>query len=78
MGTCNAGWRAKGETVRQGLGSQEEANRFVLARQQQVDGKANLADALTKPLARPVLVKHLIGMGLVPEDGRAASAPRIT
>ena len=44
---------------------------------EKVDGKDNLADALTKILARPLLVKHLVGMNIFPEDGRAASAPKL-
>ena len=43
----------------------------------QVAGSENLADALAKPLLRPLLVKHLTAMGLQPEDGRAASAPQL-
>ena len=42
-----------------------------------VDGTVNMADALTKVLARPLLVKHLIAMNVFPEEGRAASAPKL-
>ena len=44
---------------------------------EKVDGKVNLADALTKVLARPQLVKLLISMNVSPEEGRAASAPKL-
>ena len=44
---------------------------------EKVDGKVNIADALTKVLARPQLVKLLIGMNVFPEEGRAASAPKL-
>ena len=40
-------------------------------------GADNYADAITKNLARPVMVKHLSGMGLFPEEGRAACAPKL-
>ena len=42
-----------------------------------VAGADNLADALTKNLLRPLLVKHLCGMGLYPEEGRAKEAPKL-
>ena len=38
----------------------------------------NLADALTKNLARPLLIKHLGGMNLYPETGRAQTAPKLS
>ena len=44
---------------------------------EKVAGADNPADALTKALARPILVKHLMFMGLHPEEGRAASAPKL-
>ena len=47
-------------------------------RVEKVAGTENPADALTKVLPRPLLVKHLSSMGLSPEDGRAASAPKLT
>ena len=43
-----------------------------------VDGTVSMADAPTKVLTRPMLVKHLIAMNVVPEKkGRAASAPKL-
>ena len=44
---------------------------------QQLAGCDNLADALTNILRRPTLVKHMCGMGLYPEEGRAAAAPKL-
>ena len=43
----------------------------------QIPGCDNLADALTKYLPRPTMVKHLCGMHIVPEDGRAETAPML-
>ena len=45
---------------------------------EKVAGTENPADALTKVLARPLLAKHLAFMGLFPEEGRVASAPKLT
>ena len=44
---------------------------------ERVPGSENIADALTKPLPRPLLVKHLAAMNLVPEISRAESAPKL-
>ncbi len=41
-------------------------------------GTTNPADALTKPLARPLLDSHLLSMHLRRETGRAATAPLAT
>ena len=40
-------------------------------------GADNPADLLTKQMPRDVMRKHMIKIGLVSEDGRAASAPTI-
>ena len=45
---------------------------------QKVAGADNIADALTKPLQRPTLAKHMSSMNLFPEDGRATAAPKLT
>ena len=45
---------------------------------EKVPGSENMADALTKQLARPLLVKHMSAMNLQPEQGRAESAPKLT
>ena len=45
---------------------------------EKVAGTENIADALTKHLARPLLVKHLAAMHIVPELGRADSAPQLS
>ena len=45
---------------------------------QKVAGTENIADALTKMLPRPDLVKHMKGMNLYPEEGRAETAPELT
>ena len=42
-----------------------------------VAGADNPAGALTKALSRPIWVKHLTFIGLHPEEGRAASAPKL-
>ena len=42
-----------------------------------VAGADNPADALTKILLRPSLVKHLCAMSIHPEEGRPAMAPRL-
>ena len=44
---------------------------------QKIPGQENMADALTKIMQRPLMVKHLTAMGLFPETGRAESAPKI-
>ena len=54
-----------------------ESNRLSKALRK-VLGKENISDALTKYLDRPELTKHLAGMHLVFEDGRAASAPALS
>ena len=41
-------------------------------------GTSNPADALTKYLSGPDLCKHLVTMGLYAEEGRAASAPKMS
>ena len=45
---------------------------------QKVAGIDNVADALTKTLSRPALVKHMTSMNVFPEDGRASTAPKLT
>ena len=43
-----------------------------------VAGAENPADLLTKHVEYPVMMKHLSFLGLVPETGRADSAPTLT
>ena len=43
-----------------------------------VPGPENCADCLTKNLDAPDMRRHLARMGLVIEQGRAASAPQIS
>ena len=43
-----------------------------------IPGDENLADALTKYIARPTMVKHLCGMNSVPEMGRPETAPMLS
>ena len=45
---------------------------------EKIPGSENLADALTKTLPRPLLIKMLSGMALVPEEGRPDAAPQLT
>ena len=42
-----------------------------------VPGQDNVADLLTKHLERPAMQKHMKSLGLVLQQGRAASAPQI-
>ena len=42
-----------------------------------VDGKHNVSDILTKFVDKPTLLRHLQGLGLVAEEGRAQLAPTI-
>lgn len=42
-----------------------------------IPGEQNPADILTKYVERPTLVKHLQGLNLRAEEGRAASAPTL-
>ena len=42
-----------------------------------IAGVDNPADLMTKNLDRPLMQKHMTKLGLVPEDGRASSAPTI-
>ena len=43
-----------------------------------VAGSENVADVLTKNLARDLLDKHLAAMGVMRAEGRAASAPMVS
>ena len=45
---------------------------------QKFAGVDNIADALTKTLTRPMLVKPMQNMNLFPEHGRAETAPKLT
>ena len=45
---------------------------------EKIAGADNIADALTKSLPRPLLIKHITAMNLYPEDGRALTAPQIS
>ena len=42
-----------------------------------IEGVKNVSDILTKFVDRPTLLRHLEGLGLVTEDGRAELAPTI-
>ena len=43
-----------------------------------VPGPENCADSLTKYISGPDVKRHLSRIGLVPEEGRAATAPKLT
>ena len=45
---------------------------------QNISGADNMADLLTKNLARQLMVKHLTSMNIFPESGRAETAPLLT
>ena len=44
---------------------------------QKIAGTENVADALTKILSRPTLIKHMSAVNLSHEDGRAETAPML-
>ena len=50
------------------------AGEFTLSK---LPGADNPSDILTKYVERPLLMKHLAALGLIFEEGRAASAPGI-
>ena len=85
---CSDATAAIGIARRKGLGKIRHLDCIDLWIQEQirskrimldkVPGAENMADALTKPLPRPLLAKHLSAMGLFPEEGRPHAAPRLT